>query len=82
MFDCSPSDIETVYWKYTRHDIKVKLRLYVALRQIDYMQQFQSMAILAGKLFGGGKSTSSSEIVEPKNEAEMLAAFNSVFGKR
>lgn len=82
-FDCLPSDIEQVYWKYTENDINLRLRLYLAERQATFVQDFQNIAIIAGKMFGSSTkgSAKNPDTVVPQTEAEAIAAFKSVFGK-
>lgn len=75
-----PSSVNKIYWKYTRSDIKVKLRLYLGQKQAEAVQQYENLALIANQLFGDGKKHS--ENVVPKTEAEMVAAFGAVFGKK
>lgn len=87
MFDCVPSDIQEVYWKYTHNDIKVKLRLHLGKEQAHIAQDFQTIALIVSQAFGDGKkpkgsskSGSKPDVFEPSTAEEMRTAFNSVFG--
>lgn len=83
-FDCVPSNLQKVYWKFTRNDIRVKLRLYLGERQAHILQDYQSLALIVSQALGGSKAKggrSSSEDKEvPRTKQEMEAAFKSVFG--
>lgn len=82
MFDCVPSSIQEVYWKFSRNDFKVRLRLYVGERQAEVVQNYQTMGMILSQAFSAksGSDTSSGEDVVPQNKAEMTAAFKGVFG--
>lgn len=78
MFDCLPSEVREVYWKCTLNDLKVKLRLYLGEKQASIVQDFQTLAKIVSEAFGSGKKDEKVEV--PQTEAQMKAAFNSVFG--
>lgn len=87
MFDCVPSDIQEVYWKYTQNDIKVKLRLHLANEQAHITQDFQTIALIVSQAFGDGKKSKGtkgggrqSDAFEPTTAEEMRTAFKNVFG--
>lgn len=82
MFDCLPSDIRQVYWKCTRNDLKVKLRLYLGQQQAHIVQSHEVLATVVSQAFGGGKSRKApeDEAPAPKTQVEMHNAFKDVFG--
>ena len=77
-----PSEIQKLYWKITRHDLKVKLRLYLGHQQAIIHQDFQTLAIIANNALGGGKKSGGDfdEAQIPKNFSEAQMALNGVFG--
>lgn len=78
-FDEVPSNLLKVYWKVTREDIKVKLRLYLGQRHALILQDYQSMALVASNALGGGSKVQDEEDA-PQTWAEAQMAFQSVFG--
>lgn len=81
-FDTVPSDLQKVFWKITRNDLKVKLRLYLGERYAQALQDYQTLAIVASNALGGGKKSTNdfSEEDIPKTRLEAEMAFKSVFG--
>lgn len=78
MFDCVPSSLPEVYWRFTRNDLKVKLRLFLGERQARILQDYQNLALVASQALGGSKKgDTDSEI--PKTKEQIQAAFRSVF---
>lgn len=81
MFDCVPSNLPELYWKYTRNDFKVKLRLYLGCSQARIVQDYQSLAKVVSEAFGGSTQSKVDEnTLVPKTKEEMQAAFKGVFG--
>lgn len=83
MFDCVPSNLPELYWKYTLNDFKVKLRLHLSCRQAEIVQEYQTLSLIVSGAFGGtSKSNEPSDDVKvPQTENEMIAAFNNMFGQ-
>lgn len=87
VFDCVPSDIKQVYWKFTLNDLRVKMRLYLGEKQAGIVQNYQSLSLVVSQAMGG-KSKSSASRANPSNEEalvpqtknELLASFKGVFG--
>lgn len=82
VFDCVPSEISTLFWKYTRNDFRVKLRLHLGHAQAKIVQDYQIMGKIASEMFGEASSTSPPETQTtiPATAAEMQAAFKEAFG--
>lgn len=61
------------------------VRTKVGYEHIKVLQDFENLAIIASKIFGGEKKKNNKrhevlpEAVRPQNTEEMMAAFNSVF---
>jgi hypothetical protein len=81
-FDTIPSDITRVFWKVTRNDIRVKVRLYLGERYARIIQDYQSYSLATSYIFGGKSKKRSSVNDEdiPKTAAQAKMAFKSVFG--
>lgn len=83
MFDCPPSNLPEVYWKFTRNDLKVKLRLYLGERQAQILQNYQSLGLVVSQALGGSKGKQDkfhTDAEVPRTKEEMLQAFKSVLG--
>lgn len=56
-FDTLPSRLDELYWTITFEDLRTKLRLKFGYEQHRVIQDFQTLAIIVGKVFGGSKDT-------------------------
>lgn len=70
-----------LFWRFTRNDLSVKLRLYLGQKQAEAIQDFQNISLVASQLFGGKKKEEAKDVEVPQTEGEMLSAFANVFGK-
>ncbi|MDB2579626.1 hypothetical protein N9Y00_11510 [Tateyamaria sp.] len=79
-FDCVPSELNRLFWRFTRNDLSIKIRLYLGQKQAEALQDFQNIALVASQLFGGKKNEEAKKVETPQTEGEMLSAFANVFG--
>lgn len=77
VFDTVPSELNTIYWRNTLKDIRVRLRLHMGQQQALIIQNFQTLATIVSQAFGAKKEK---KAVEPQTQAELEASFRSVFG--
>lgn len=77
-----PSELEPLFWRYTHQDLTTRLRLFLGEKQAEAIQAYQSLALVAGQIFGSEKKGSKPEAEVPQTAAELQVAFNAVFGKR
>jgi hypothetical protein len=55
-FDTVPSKLDKLYWSITFKDVKTRLKLKVGSAQAGFVQDYQTMALLLGQLFGGSET--------------------------
>ncbi len=83
MFKTVPSKCSEVFWQYTLEDIKVSLGLYLGQKQSEAVQNYESLLLVAGKLFGeedkGRKAPPKNQKVA-KTKAEIMAGMTEIFG--
>lgn len=76
-----PSNLPTLYWKYSFNDVKTKLKLYLGREQALVIQSYDTLALLVEQAFGDGKpSTPEPAVRVASTLTEMQAAFGSMFG--
>lgn len=63
------------------NDIKVKLRLYLGEKHSEAVQTYESLALIAGEIFGGKKNKPSGGNKKvAQTEAEIMAGMQEIFG--
>lgn len=68
-----------MFWQYTPEDITLRLRVYLGEKQAEAVQNFESLALIAGRIFGSNKNKSkgSEQLVSTKEG--MKAAAKELF---
>tara|TARA_R110002074_G_scaffold399908_1_gene594104 strand:+ start:661 stop:939 length:279 start_codon:yes stop_codon:yes gene_type:complete len=83
VFKTTPSNLSEVFWQYTLEDIKMSLRLYLGERQSEAVQYYESLLLVAGKLFGSEDKGSRAPPENTKvasTKAEIMAGMTEIFG--
>jgi hypothetical protein len=70
-----PSQLQSLFWKITYHDIKVKLQLFIGEKQLLINQGFQVMSQVVSMAFGGKREDIGAA---PQTAAEAMAQFKSL----
>jgi hypothetical protein len=70
--------LEDLYWSITYRDVKTKVKITLGQKQAEAMQEYQNIAHIVGKAFGGDDKPKGET---PSNFAEAQSQFNKVLGK-
>lgn len=75
-FGICPSELETLIWRVTENDLRTKLKVAYGFVQAKSTQEFQGMAFVVSKAFGGGAPKEK----PPETAEQAIANFKGVFG--
>jgi len=68
--------MEVIHWSNSRNDIKTILKIRFGFVQIGVIQQYQTLALIISKAFGGKKKKGK----PPRSFDEATAQLSGVFG--